>query len=127
MMNTTVADQLVAGYLARLDAALRDLPAARREELLEQVREHIATARAELGDEAGEAEIRTLLDRLGDPATIAAEAGERPAEPAAARPGWREIGVLILSRSNLAVRATMSLLWATMAPLAFSIFASTSR
>src|SRR5262245_10778943 len=96
MMNTTVADQLVAGYLARLDAALSDLPAARREELLEQVREHIATARAELGDEAGEAQIRTLLDRLGDPATIAAEAGERPAEPTPARPGWREIGALVL-------------------------------
>lgn len=79
-MNATVADQLVAEYLARLDAALRDLPAARREELLEQVSEHIATARAELGDQAGEAEIRTMLDRLGAPAAIAAEAGQRPAE-----------------------------------------------
>jgi hypothetical protein len=99
MMNATVADQLVAEYLGRLDAALRDLPAARREELLEQVREHIATARAELGDGASEAEIRTLLDRLGDPATIAAEAGERPTdgvEPTRARPGWREIAVLVL-------------------------------
>jgi HAAS len=98
-MNATVADRLVAEYLARLDAALRDLPAARREELLEQVSEHIATARAELGDQPGEAEIRTMLDRLGDPAAIAAEAGQRPAdslESSQPRPGWREIAALIL-------------------------------
>jgi uncharacterized membrane protein len=99
MMNATVADRLVAEYLARLDAALHDLPAARREELVEQVSEHIATARAELGDQAGEAEIRTLLDRLGDPAAIAAEAGRRPAdsiESSQRRPGWREIAALVL-------------------------------
>lgn len=97
-MNATVADRLVAEYLARLDAALHDLPAARREELLEQVSEHIATARAELGDHAGEAEIRTLLERLGDPADIAAEAGQRPANGVESqpRPGWREIAALIL-------------------------------
>jgi hypothetical protein len=98
-MNATVAERLVAEYLARLNAALRDLPAARREELLEQVSEHIATVRAELGDQAGEAEIRTMLDRLGDPAAIAAEASQRSAdspEPSHPRAGWREIGALIL-------------------------------
>jgi uncharacterized membrane protein len=99
MMNATVADRHVAEYLARLDAALRDLPAARREELVEQVSEHSATARAELGDQAGEAEIRTLLDRLGDPAAIAAEASQRPTdsiELSQPRPGWREIAALVL-------------------------------
>jgi HAAS len=98
-MNATVADQLVARYLARLQAALRDLPAARRDELLEQVSEHIATARAELGAQASEAEIRTLLERLGDPAAIAAEAGQRPDEPLQppqARPGWLEVATLVL-------------------------------
>jgi hypothetical protein len=98
-MNATVADRLVAEYLARLDAALRDLPTARREELLEQISEHIATARAELGDQAGEAEIRTMLDRLGHPAAIAAEAGQPPAESLESsqpRPGWREIAALVL-------------------------------
>ena len=94
-MNATAADQLVANYLARLQAALRDLPAARRDELLEQVSEHIATARAELGAQASEAEIRTLLERLGDPAAIAAEAGE-PVQPLQARPGWMEVAVLVL-------------------------------
>lgn len=98
-MNATAADQLIARYLARLQAALRDLPAARREELLEQVSEHIATARAELGAQASEAEIRTLLDRLGDPAAIAAEAGhgsDQPVEPPRARPGWLEVAALVL-------------------------------
>lgn len=99
-MNATAADQLVARYLARLQAALRDLPAARREELLEQqVSEHIATARAELGAQASEAKIRTLLERLGDPAAIAAEAGhgsDQPVEPPRARPGWLEVAALVL-------------------------------
>lgn len=92
-MNATVADELVARYLARLQAALRDLPAARREELLEEVSEHIAAARAELGAQAGEAEIRTMLERLGDPAAIAAEAGQDPGDsiepPRLARGGGR--------------------------------------
>jgi hypothetical protein len=98
-MNATAADQLVARYLARLQAALRDLPAARRDELLEQVSEHIATARAELGAQASEAEIRMLLDRLGDPAAIAAEAGHSSNElvgPPRARPGWLEVATLVL-------------------------------
>jgi hypothetical protein len=98
-MNATAADQLIARYLARLQAALRDLPAARREELLEQVSEHIATARAELGAQASEAEIRTLLDRLGDPAAIAAEAdhgSDQPVEPPRARPGGLEVAALVL-------------------------------
>jgi len=98
-MNATAADQLIARYLARLEAALRDLPVARREELLEQVSEHIATARAELGAQASEAEIRQLLERLGDPAVIAAEAGhtsDELVEPPRARPGWLEAAALVL-------------------------------
>jgi hypothetical protein len=99
-MNATTADQLVASYLARLQAALHDLPAARRDELLEQVSEHIATARAELGADAGEAEIRQLLDRLGDPEAIAAAEADRrpgePTEPPRSRAGWMEVATLIL-------------------------------
>jgi hypothetical protein len=59
-------------YLRRLDDELRGLPRARREEILTEVREHINEA-----DPVGEAELREVLDRLGDPEDIAAEARER--------------------------------------------------
>jgi uncharacterized membrane protein len=73
---TTAADRLVDDYLQRLDAELGDLPRARRRELVGEIAEHIAEARSVLPRE-GEAEIRTLLDQVGDPADIAAEARER--------------------------------------------------
>jgi hypothetical protein len=73
---TMATGQLVDDYLGRLESELADLPRARRAELLDEIREHIAAAQAELepGDEAG---LRTILERLGDPADIAAEARER--------------------------------------------------
>jgi uncharacterized membrane protein len=76
-MNAT-GERLVDDYLDRLDDALADLPGAERREIVEEITEHIAVARAELGpdDEAG---LRTLLDRLGDPDQIAADAHGRSA------------------------------------------------
>ncbi|GIE83175.1 hypothetical protein Aph02nite_91250 [Actinoplanes philippinensis] len=69
----TQTDELVAAYLARVERAASRLPAGRREELLGDLREHIEIARAESG--AGtEAEVRTILDRLGDPESIVAAA-----------------------------------------------------
>ena len=88
---TTDVDALVLRYLQALEAELHDLPANRRQELLDEVGEHIAAARAELDPET-EAGVRTLLERLGEPADIAAEARERfgvqprPARPPAAAP-----------------------------------------
>ena len=70
------ADRLVDEYLKRLDDELTGLPRARRRELVEEIAEHISEARSALPRE-GEAEIRTLLDQVGDPADIAAEARER--------------------------------------------------
>ena len=91
---TTEADALILRYLqGRLEAELRDLPANRRQELLDEVGEHIAAARAALDPET-EAGVRTMLERLGDPADIAAEARERfgvqrpPARPATP---WLEV------------------------------------
>jgi hypothetical protein len=77
---TTEADALILRYLQELEAALGDLPANRRRELLDEVGEHIAAARAALDPET-EAGVRTLLERLGDPAEIAAEARERMGIP----------------------------------------------
>src|SRR5687767_11415213 len=91
-MNDT--DALVANYLKRLEKELSDLPRARRRELVEEISEHIDEARSGL-EAQSEAEMRTLLDRLGDPADIAAEARERfGVQPK--KSGAVEVGALIL-------------------------------
>jgi hypothetical protein len=91
---SSTADKLVEDYLKRLNAELRGVPRARRRELAEEISDHIAEARAglETEDEAG---IRTLLDRLGEPAEIAAEATERFG-PRPSKAGWKEVGALVL-------------------------------
>jgi uncharacterized membrane protein len=84
----------VESYLRELDQELRDLPAARRRELVEEIREHIESALGEAG--AGdEVEVRNVLERLGDPADIAAEARERLGVTRV-KPGIRETLALIL-------------------------------
>lgn len=62
-MITMNTDRLVESYLKALEAELTDLPGNRRLEILEEVREHIAEAGAGL---TSEAEIRTMLERLGN-------------------------------------------------------------
>jgi uncharacterized membrane protein len=94
---TTTADTLVDNYLRDLEAELRDLPAVRRREILDEVGEHITAARA-AQDTQSEAAIRTVLERLGDPADIAAEARERfgvPAEPTKPATPWLEVITLV--------------------------------
>jgi uncharacterized membrane protein len=94
---TTNVDVLVDRYLTDLEAELRDLPATRRREILDEVGEHIAAARATLDAET-EAAIRTVLERLGDPADIAAEARDRfgvPARPADQATPWLEAIALV--------------------------------
>lgn len=71
------ADKLVRRYLAQLDAALQGVDASRRQEILAEVHEHIEEGRDEL-DTDDAAGVRTLLDRVGDPTAIAAEAGAPP-------------------------------------------------
>ena len=91
---SSTADKLVEDYLKRLNAELRGLPRARRRELVEEISAHIAEARVDLEIE-DEANIRTLLDRLGEPAEIAAEATERFG-PRPSTAGWKEVGALVL-------------------------------
>lgn len=95
---TTEVDALILRYLQDLEAELRDLPASRRQELMDEVGEHIATARAGLDPET-EAGVRSVLERLGDPADIAAEARERfgvPAAPATPATPWLEVIALVV-------------------------------
>jgi uncharacterized membrane protein len=74
-MNPTT-DRLVDDYLKQLDSELAGLPPLRRREIVEEISGHISEARAAAPSQ-DEAEVRTLLDRLGDPAEIAGEARER--------------------------------------------------
>jgi HAAS domain-containing protein len=85
----TGGEKLVAGYLRELRRELRGVPRARRAEILDDVTAHREQARAEA---AGEAELLTLIDRLGTPAEIAAEARD----PRTPRRGWVEILALVL-------------------------------
>ena len=91
-MNVTTDDP-VKKYLKQLDAELADLPRGRRREIVEEITEHIAEAQAQRPDQS-EADIRTMLERLGDPADIAAEARQRFDVPLA-RPGWQETAALV--------------------------------
>jgi uncharacterized membrane protein len=76
-------DRLVEDYLGAVSYACVDLPPDRRDDLVEDLREHIAAARAVLYDPT-EAAVRTILDRLGEPAAIAEEARLAEGLPAAA-------------------------------------------
>src|SRR5918996_268168 len=92
VMNAT-ADHLVDDYLKRLSTELDDLPRPRRRELVQEISEHIAEARADLPTES-ETEVRNLLDRLGDPTEIAGEARARFGIEGRKR-GWLEPVALI--------------------------------
>jgi hypothetical protein len=74
MKTRSDPDRIVKRYLADLNQALAGLPASRRREIQDDVSAHISEARARLngGDEAA---VRALLERIGDPEEIAAEAG----------------------------------------------------
>jgi len=76
MIMKPTTERLVDDYLKQLDSELAGLPPLRRREIVEEISGHITEARA-ASPSQDEAEVRTLLDRLGDPAEIAGEARER--------------------------------------------------
>jgi uncharacterized membrane protein len=88
------ADREITSYLDRLEHELADIPRGRRRELVAEIAEHIDAYRDENPD-ASEADLLNLLDRLGDPAEIAAEERERLGLRES-RPGAREIAALVL-------------------------------
>jgi HAAS domain-containing protein len=96
-MTAPHADQLIAGYLARLRIAAADLPANVRDELIDDMRAHIAEARTRESEET-DATVLNILDRLGEPAVVVAETRERLGlrVPAPYRPGLLEIAAVIL-------------------------------
>ena len=66
----------VGEYLRRLQRLMSDIPDERRDEILAEIEQHINERLTELS-EAGSAEVRNVLERLGDPEDIAADARER--------------------------------------------------
>lgn len=101
MTSRPATDRLVDDYLDRLEDELSDAPSARRRELVDEISTHIEDARAALAGRGTEAEVRTLLDRLGEPAEIAAAVYEDapaavPAARARAAFGWAERLTLFL-------------------------------
>ena len=73
---STTPDKLVERYLKHLEVELDDVPRDRRREIVDEIAGHIAEARAGLEHET-EADVRNILEGLGDPADIAADARER--------------------------------------------------
>lgn len=113
-MTAPHASEIINGYLARLESETADLPRRERRELIDGVREHIAEAREEEPNET-DATLLTLLDRLGDPADLAAEERERLGirSQTASRAGLLEIGALVLT--PLIWPVGVILLWASSA------------
>lgn len=92
----------VEDYLDRLDRELADLPAVRRRELVDEIRGHIAEALASTPDPS-EADVRNVLDRLGDPSDIAAEARERFEVQRVAPAWWEWAAVALLPFGGLLI------------------------
>lgn len=108
-MTATHANQIIDGYLKRLDVELADLPPARRKEVAGQIAEHIAEARSELSEET-DADLLTILDKLGEPDDIAAEA-RASFDVSPVRPGPIEIIALLLLGVGGIVLPVPPLMW----------------
>ena len=81
-------------YLHDLDRELQDLPASRRRELVDEIREHIDSALAESAT-GQESDVRNVLERLGEPEDIAEEARQRFGI-SRTKPGIKETLALVL-------------------------------
>jgi hypothetical protein len=111
-MSAPHATTIIEGYLARLDLALTGADPLRRRELAEDVRAHIAEARAAVADET-DAELLAICDHLGDPADLAHEVGAPATAPvpgAAYAWSWLEIAGIALTVMAWPVGAILVLL-----------------
>lgn len=124
-MTAPHGDQIIAGYMKRLDAELDSLPRARRKELTEDIAEHVAQARRELTDET-DADVLTILDRVGEPAEIANEAKARLGVSAVA-PGPLEILALLLIGVGEVLFPVLPVAWVAGAGLVWRSGAWSSR
>jgi uncharacterized membrane protein len=91
-MSTTAPNPLIDSYIKQLRARARTLPRGRRDELMQQIQEHLRDA---LPPGSTEVEVRNALDQLGEPEAIVAEEFDRLGfQPA--RAGKLEWAVIVL-------------------------------
>jgi uncharacterized membrane protein len=76
MMSTTT-ERVLGDYLERLERSMPDIPRKRREEIVSEIVDHIDSALNDLAVEPTEADVLNVLERVGDPEEIAADARER--------------------------------------------------
>ena len=115
-MPDTQRQRLVAEYLSRLDEVAHRLPADQRTELVDGIREHLDSALAGV-DPANEAQVRAVLDRLGAPEEIVADAVEdgRPSwsgSTGGGAPSWSTVGSAPATQagSGLGVREILAVI-----------------
>lgn len=115
-MTAVHASQLVDSYMRRLEVELADVPTEERHEILDEIRGHIAEERRVMVNES-DADLMNLLDRIGNPADIAAEArgGEYGRRSATAPRRSGTLEVLALALTILAWPAGVVLLWTSRA------------
>lgn len=94
-MSAPHADTILGGYRRRLEEELQQLPRSRREEIIAEFEAHIRDARAAYPAET-DADLLNLLDRLGDPGIIGADARQRFDVVELAPVGLREVIALLL-------------------------------
>ena len=99
-MNAT-AHPTAERYLKELGRSLAGLPRDRRQEIEEEIRSHIDEATP---PGAGDAEVRNILEELGDPQTIAADARERFGIPENRGGGVEGTAIVLLLVGGLLVR-----------------------
>lgn len=93
-MNAATLHPLARDYLKRLKKAAAILPRSRRNELIAEIESHLSEA---LPAGASEAEALNVLERLGEPAEIVAEAGTGQAPVArAGMSEWLAIPLLLI-------------------------------
>jgi len=68
-MSESGVEAIVSDYFSRLKQALAPLPRSRRNQLLDDLHEHVTMARADLADES-ELSVREILEHLGTPEEI---------------------------------------------------------
>jgi len=92
-MTAAALPPLAEEWLDRLWWAAERLPASEQADLVSEIESHLVES---IPPGASEAEVRQVLDRLGDPEEIVAEAGGAPEPIPTPRRGGLEVAAIIL-------------------------------